>query len=162
MSAQALRPTGGIPDANPESSPVAAAEARTVAPLRVSGLEQMACSRLLTVSADTLLVELAELLSSAEICVAVVCDAAGPPLSIITDAVLVRHLGRPQGGLNTAVGSAHRLFAATVWFEALTGSQGALVRLRRLRLRGQHGELWARRMGGPTASVSAWLRRSPR
>ena len=97
MSAETPSPAGGDPDANPESPPVAAAEARAVAPLQVSGIEQMARSRLLTVSADTLLVEVAALLSSAEISVVVVCDTAGAPLGIITETVLVKHLGLGQG-----------------------------------------------------------------
>jgi hypothetical protein len=53
----------------PESPPVAAAEARAVAPLLVSGLEVIARSRLLTVAADALPVEVAALLSSAQISV---------------------------------------------------------------------------------------------
>ncbi|MEY4909058.1 MAG: hypothetical protein RL260_2776 [Pseudomonadota bacterium] len=60
----------------PESPPVAAAEARAVAPL---------------------LVEVAALLSSAQISVVVVCDAAGAPLGVITETVLVRRLGLGLG-----------------------------------------------------------------
>ena len=67
--------------ATPESPPVAAAEARAVAPLRVSGIEAMARSRLLTVTSNSLLVEVAALLSSAQISVVVVCDAEGAPLA---------------------------------------------------------------------------------
>ncbi len=82
--------------ASPESPPVAAAEARAVAPLRVSGIEAMARSRLLTVSSNSLLVEVAALLSSAQISVVVVCDAEGTPLGTITETVLVRRLGLGQ------------------------------------------------------------------
>ena len=76
-----------------ETPPVAAAEARAVAPLLVSGIETIARSRLVTVSADTLLVEVAAHLSSAQISVAVVCDAAGAAMGTITETVLVRQLG---------------------------------------------------------------------
>ncbi len=81
---------------SPESPPVAAAEARAVAPLLVSGIAAVARSRLLTVSPDSLLVEVAALLSSAQISVVVVCDAAGAPLGIITETALVRRLGLGQ------------------------------------------------------------------
>ena len=80
-------------DPNPESPPVAAAEARAVAPLLVSGIEAVARSRLLTVAATSLLVEVAALLSSAQISVVVVCDAAGAALGTITETVLIRRLG---------------------------------------------------------------------
>lgn len=96
MNEQAPIAPGPAADASPESPSVAAAEARTVAPLQVSGIEQMARSRLLTVTADSLLVEVAGLLSSAEISVVVVCDVAGVPLGIITETVLVRRLGLGQ------------------------------------------------------------------
>ena len=49
----------------PENAPVAAAEAWAVTPLRVSGIEAVAGSRLLTVTSNSLLVEVASLLSSA-------------------------------------------------------------------------------------------------
>ena len=78
---------------NPESAPVAAAEARAVAPLLVGDIEAVARSRLRTVTANTLLVEVAALLSSAQISVVAVCDAAGAPLGTITETVLVRRLG---------------------------------------------------------------------
>ena len=86
-------PADAVPtSADPESPPVAAAEARAVPPLRVSHIEAVARSRLLTVSTDSLLVEVAALLSSAQISVVAVCDAAGAPLGTITETVLVRHL----------------------------------------------------------------------
>ncbi|WP_310462612.1 CBS domain-containing protein [Sphaerotilus sp.] len=85
----------------PESPPVAAAEARAVAPLLVSSIEAVARSRLLTVAADSLLVEVAALLSSAQISVVVVCDAAGAPLGVITETVLVRRLGLGQADFFT-------------------------------------------------------------
>lgn len=88
----AMTPDGAV-RANPESPPVAAAEAHAVAPLRVDGIDAVARSRLVTVTADSLLVEVAALLSNAQISVVVVCDAAGAPLGTITETVLVRRLG---------------------------------------------------------------------
>jgi CBS domain-containing protein len=79
-----------------ESSPVVAAEADAVAPLLVGGIEAVAHSRLHTVTADTRLVAVAALLSGEQISVVVVCDAAGVALGIITETVLVRHLGLGQ------------------------------------------------------------------
>ena len=77
----------------PESLPVAAAEARALAPLLISDMEVIARSRLFTVSADALLVDVAARLSSAQISVVVVCDAAGVAVGTITETVLIRHLG---------------------------------------------------------------------
>ena len=87
-----LRPDDG----GSESPPVAAAEAATVAPLRVSDMGAVARSRLLTVSADTRLVEVAARLSGAQISVVVVCDEAGAAMGTITETLLVRHLGLGQ------------------------------------------------------------------
>ena len=87
--------------AGPESPPVAAAEARSTAPLLVSGIEAAARSRMLTVSMDSLLAKVATLLSSAQISVVVVCDAAGTPLGVITETVLVRRLGLGQADFFT-------------------------------------------------------------
>jgi CBS domain-containing protein len=67
-----------------------------VAPLRVSGIEAVARSRLQTVSPDSLLVEVAALLSNAQVSVVVVCDAAGAAVGIITETTLVRRLGLGQ------------------------------------------------------------------
>jgi len=79
-----------------ESPPVAAAEARAVAPMRVGEVGAMARSRLLTVRVDALLAEVAALLSNAQISVVVVCDAAGRSIGTITETVLVRRLGLGQ------------------------------------------------------------------
>jgi CBS domain-containing protein len=76
-----------------EGPAVAAAEERAVAPGRVSGIEALTRSRLLTVAADAALVEVAALLSNAQASVVVVCDAGGMPLGVITETVLVRRLG---------------------------------------------------------------------
>ena len=52
--------------ASPAAPPVATAEAQSVVPLLVSGIKAVARSRLLTVPASSLLVEVAALLSSAD------------------------------------------------------------------------------------------------
>ena len=67
-----------------------------MAPLLVAGVEGVARSRLLTVAADALLVDVAALLSSAQISVVVVCDAAGAVMGVITETMLVRRLGLGQ------------------------------------------------------------------
>jgi CBS domain-containing protein len=77
----------------PEKVPVAAAEARTVAPLQVSGIEEVARSRLHTVAADARLIEVAARMSGAQIDVVMVCDADGVAQGAITETMLVRHLG---------------------------------------------------------------------
>jgi len=87
--------------ASVESVPVAAAEARATAPLRVSDMAAMAHSRLREVAVDTLLADVASLLSSAQISVAVVIDAEGCALGTITETVLVRRLGLGQAGFFT-------------------------------------------------------------
>ena len=66
------------------------AEARNVAPLLVGSVDALARSRLFTVSADALLVEVAAQLSNAQISVVVVCDATGAAMGIITETLLVR------------------------------------------------------------------------
>ena len=98
MNAQA--PTQ--PDALiPESLPVAAAEERAEAPALVASVEGVAQSRLLTVVASELVVEVAALLSSAQISVVVVCDAAGAAAGVITETILVRRLGLGQADFFT-------------------------------------------------------------
>jgi len=87
--------------AAPESPSVAAAEARAVAPLRVGDLGAVARSRLLTVSAQAPLVEVAALLSSAQISVVVVTDLAGAAVGVITETVLVKRLGLGQADFFT-------------------------------------------------------------
>jgi CBS domain-containing protein len=85
----------------PEALPVATAEARAESPLHVAGIEAIARSRLLTVDADALLVEVAALLSSAQISVVVVCDEAGAAVGVITETTLVRRLGLGQADFFT-------------------------------------------------------------
>jgi len=90
------------PSAAPaETPPVAAAEARAAAPAQVSAVDAVARSRLLTVEMDALLVEVAALLSNAQISVVVVCDAAGMAIGIITETILVRRLGLGQADFFT-------------------------------------------------------------
>jgi CBS domain-containing protein len=84
-----------------EIPPVAAAEARSVAPLLVSAIESVARSRLLSVSVNTRLAEVAARLSSAQIGVVVVCDEAGSAIGTITETVLVKHLGLGQANFFT-------------------------------------------------------------
>ena len=98
MSAQIpIEPAAAIT----ETPPVAAVEARAVAPLLVSGVEAIARSRLLTVAADASLSEVAALLSSAQISVVVVCDAAGAAVGVVTETILVRRLGLRQADFFT-------------------------------------------------------------
>ena len=85
----------------PETPPVAAAEARSVAPSLVAGVEGVARSRLLTVAPDALLSEVAALLSGAQISVVVVCDAAGAAVGVVTETILVRRLGLGQADFFT-------------------------------------------------------------
>ncbi len=86
---------------SPESPPVVAAEARAAAPLQVSSLQSITGSRLFTVPLNAILVEVAARLSSAQISVVVVCDAAGAAMGIITETILVRRLGMGQADFFT-------------------------------------------------------------
>ncbi len=90
-------------DPVPESPPVAAAEARAVAPLLVSDLETVARSQLLTVAADALLVEVAALVSGGQLSGVVVCDADGAAVGTITETTLVRRLGLGQADFFTTL-----------------------------------------------------------
>jgi CBS domain-containing protein len=104
-----------------ESPAVAAAEAGTVAPVRVSDVEAVSRSRLLKVGVDTLLVDVAARLSSAQISVVVVCDAQDQPLGTITETLLVRRLGLGQADFfaTTAGAVMSRDFAACAPAEML-------------------------------------------
>jgi CBS domain-containing protein len=84
-----------------ESAPVAAAEARALAPAQVSAIESVTRSRLLTVGTDALLVDVAALLSSAQISVVMVCDSAGIAIGAVTETLLVRRLGLGQADFFT-------------------------------------------------------------
>ena len=85
--------------------------------------------------------------------------AAAQPRLTLSDVLALAGAGTAVGcGLNTPFSGTHRLFAATVRLETLTGRHGALARSKR---RGQHGELRVRRMGGHATPVGAWLGKSP-
>lgn len=71
----------------------AATEAENVTPVLVSSIEEVTRSRLVTVGADALLAEVAALLSSTQISLVVVCDGLGVAAGVITETILVRHLG---------------------------------------------------------------------
>lgn len=105
MTADTRAIPGAFARSSPESPAVAAAETRAVAPLLVGSIESVAHSRLMTVSASTMLVEVAAMLSSAQISVVVVCDTAGIPLGTITETMLVRHLGLGQANFFTTAAS---------------------------------------------------------
>ena len=70
-----------------------ATEATNVAPALVSSIEEVTRSRLVTVGVDALLAEVAALLSSTQISLVVVCDGHGVAVGVITETILVRHLG---------------------------------------------------------------------
>jgi len=72
---------------------VQSAELRAGAPALVSSIDAVARTRLIIVDANALLVEVAAKLSSAQITVVVVCDAAGTAIGSITETMLVRRLG---------------------------------------------------------------------
>ncbi len=93
MSTSTALPPGS---GSPEGPPVAAVEAVAVAPCLVSGVQAVAHARLRCVAPDALLVEVAALLSSAQISVVVVCDAVGVAVGVITETILVRRLGLGQ------------------------------------------------------------------
>ena len=102
MIENAVNASGNL---SPESLPVATAETRAGAPLLVGDIEAVARARLHTVSADTLLVDVAAQLSSAQISVVVVCDSAGQAIGTITETVLVKRLGLGQADfLSTRAG----------------------------------------------------------
>ena len=68
-------------------------EARIAKPLLVNDLDTVIRSRLVKVHVDTLLAEVAALLSSTQISLVVVCDAQGQAVGVITETILVRQLG---------------------------------------------------------------------
>ena len=86
-------------NAKTESPAVAAAEARAASALQVGDINDVARSRLLTVGVDALLAEVAAALSSAQISLVMVCDAAGAVVGVITETILVRQLGFGQAGV---------------------------------------------------------------
>lgn len=93
MNAQAPVQAGGP---LPDGPPVAAAEARAVPASLVAGVEAVARARLLTATPGASLAEVAARLSSTQIGVVVVWDAAGAAVGVITETILVRRLGLGQ------------------------------------------------------------------
>jgi CBS domain-containing protein len=77
----------------PEGLMVAVAESRAVPPSLVSSIEAVARSRLLKVSVDTSLAQVASVLSATMVSLVVVCDAADAVVGVITETVLIRQLG---------------------------------------------------------------------
>ncbi len=87
--------------ASAEPPHVATAEVRAMSPALVSAIEAVAVSRLLTVGVDALLIEVAHMLSASQISLVVVCDASGAMIGVITETILVRHLGTGQADFFT-------------------------------------------------------------
>jgi CBS domain-containing protein len=84
----------------PKPAPLAIpTAARSGTAARVSDIDAVARSRLITVAPDTLLVEVAAGLSSAQLTVVVVCNASGEAMGVITETLLVRQLGLGQADL---------------------------------------------------------------
>lgn len=96
MTAPTLTPSPAPRAQAAEIGPVAAAEPHTAAPGQVSAIEQVTHSRLLRVSTEALLVDVAALLSNAQISVVVVCSAAGLAIGTVTETLLVKRLGLGQ------------------------------------------------------------------
>ena len=88
--------------ANPENPSVAAAEARALPPARVSSIEAVASTRLLTVGVDAKLADVAALMSRAHLSLAVICDRSGSVAGVITDTMLVHQLGLGRAAIFTA------------------------------------------------------------
>jgi len=106
----------------PESPPVAAVEALAVPTVLVASMEAVARSRLLKVGVDTLLAEVAALLSASQISLVVVCDATGSVVGVITETVLVRQLGFGRADVfTTRAGEVmHRDFTACETTDSLS------------------------------------------
>ena len=68
----------------------------------VSSIEAATRSRLRMVTVDTLLQEVARLLSSTQISLVVVCDQAGVMVGVVTKTNLVRQIGHCKGTASTS------------------------------------------------------------
>ncbi|RFC40079.1 MAG: CBS domain-containing protein [Candidatus Nitrotoga sp. CP45] len=71
----------------------------------VKNIDALARSRLVTVSTDTLLVDVANLLSDTHISLVVVCDSHGAMVGIITKTNMVQQIGRSCESIGTTVAS---------------------------------------------------------
>jgi CBS domain-containing protein len=80
----------------------------------VSSIDAATRSRLAVVGDDTLLREVARLLSGTQISLVVVCDAAGTMVGIITKTNIVRQIGNCQGAACT--GTAAEIMTRDVTF----------------------------------------------
>lgn len=71
----------------------------------VKDIDALARSRLVTVSADALLVDVANLLSDTHISLVVVCDSHGAMMGVITKTNMVQQIGRSCESIGTTVAS---------------------------------------------------------
>ena len=69
----------------------------------VNRIDAIARSRLVTISADALLVEVANLLSDAHISLVVVCDSYGAMVGVITKTNIIQQIGRSCETIGTTV-----------------------------------------------------------
>lgn len=69
----------------------------------VKKIEALARSRLMTVSADALLVDVANLLSDTHISLVVVCNSHGAMVGVITKTDIVQQIGRSCESIGTTV-----------------------------------------------------------
>ena len=86
----------------------------------VSSIEAATLSRLRVVTVDTLLLEVARLLSSTQISLVVVCDQAGVMVGVVTKTNLVRQIGHCEG--ITCTGTAAEIMTREVSFCRATDS----------------------------------------
>ncbi len=71
----------------------------------VNRIATLARSRLVTISADTLLVNVANLLSDTQISLVIVCDSVGEMVGVITKTNIVQQIGRSCDSIGTTVAS---------------------------------------------------------
>ena len=69
----------------------------------VSSIAALARSRLVTISADALLVDVAKLLSDTHISLVVVCNSHGAMVGVITKTNIVQQIGRSCASIGTTV-----------------------------------------------------------
>lgn len=73
---------------------------RTIPVKKIAGLAR---SRLVTIGADTLLVQVAKMLSDAHISLVIVCDSNGVMVGVITKTDIVQQIGVSCESINVAV-----------------------------------------------------------
>jgi CBS domain-containing protein len=108
--------------ATPECPGANATAARAVLPALVASVDTIARSRLLRVGEDALLTEVANRLSVSRSGLAVVCDASGSVVGVITEALLVEQfgLGRPDAFCTRALDAMRRDFTTCVASDSLS------------------------------------------